>query len=100
MLDEGAEMIQSFGNRETESLFHGESVRKLPPELTSIARRKLDFINLVNAVDQLRIPPSNHLEKLRGDLSGFWSIRVNRQYRIIFKWDSGNAHAVQIVDYH
>lgn len=93
-------MIVSFGNSETESIWHGEWVKKLPKEIQEIGRRKLRMLNnSVNLVD-LKTPPANRLEKLSGKLKDFYSIRINDQWRIIFKWDSGNASGVKIIDYH
>jgi proteic killer suppression protein len=93
-------MIVSFGNSETEKVWNGEIVKKLPIEIQNIGRRKLRMIN--NSVDiaDLRIPPANRLEKLKGELKDFYSIRINDQWRIIFQWDSGNAFEVRIIDYH
>jgi len=93
-------MILSFGNDETESIWNGYRVKKIPPEIQNIGRRKLRMLN--NSVDlkDLRIPPANRLEKLSGRLKEFYSIRINAQWRIIFKWKSGNAFDVEIVDYH
>jgi len=93
-------MIVSFGNSETEKVWNGISVKKLPNEIQHIGRRKLRMLN--NSVDlgDLRIPPSNRLEKLSGNLKDFYSIRINDQWRIIFKWKSGNAFEVEIIDYH
>ena len=93
-------MIISFGNAEIEKVWNGIRVKKLPIEIQNIGRRKLRMIN--NSVDlaDLRIPPSNRLEKLSGKLKDFYSIRINDQWRIIFKWSSGNAFEVEIIDYH
>jgi toxin HigB-1 len=93
-------MILSFGNSDTEKIWNGEKIRKLPPEIQNIGRRKLRMLN--NSIDlvDLRIPPSNRLEKLSGNAKEFYSIRINDQWRIIFKWDSGNAFEVEIIDYH
>ena len=93
-------MIISFGNSDTEKVWNGIRVKKLPMEIQNIGRRKLRMIN--NSVDlaDLRIPPSNRLEKLSGKLKDFYSIRINDQWRIIFKWNSGNALEVEIIDYH
>ena len=93
-------MIISFGNSDTEQVWTGDRVKKLPLEIQNIGRRKLRMLNnSVNLVD-LRIPPANRLEKLSGKLKDFYSIRVNNQWRIIFKWSSGNAFEVEIIDYH
>jgi len=93
-------MIKSFGNSETEDVWNGNRVKKLPIEIQNIGRRKLRMIN--NSVDiaDLRIPPANRLEKLSGKLKDFYSIRINDQWRIIFKWNNGNAFEVKIIDYH
>lgn len=93
-------MIISFGNSDTEKVWNGLRIKKLPLEIQDIGRRKLRMLN--NSVDlaDLRIPPSNRLEKLSGKLKGFYSIRINDQWRIIFKWNSGNAFEVEIIDYH
>lgn len=93
-------MIVSFGNSETEKVWNGTRVKKLPNEIQNIGRRKLRMLN--NSIDlaDLRIPPSNRLEKLSGNLKDFYSIRINDQWRIIFKWNSGNAFEVEITDYH
>jgi len=93
-------MILSFGNDDTESIWNGVRVKKIPPEIQNIGRRKLRMLN--NSVDlkDLRIPPANRLEKLSGKLKEFHSIRINDQWRIIFKWKRGNALEVEIIDYH
>jgi len=93
-------MIKSFGNSETEEIWDGNRVKKLPIEIQNIGRRKLRMIN--NSVDiaDLRIPPANRLKKLSGKLKDFYSIRINDQWRIIFKWNAGNAFEVEIIDYH
>ncbi|MBS1731713.1 MAG: type II toxin-antitoxin system RelE/ParE family toxin [Bacteroidetes bacterium] len=93
-------MIKSFGNSETKEVWNGNRVKKLPIEIQNIGRRKLRMIN--NSVDiaDLRIPPANRLEKLSGKLKEFYSIRINDQWRIIFKWNAGNAFEVEIIDYH
>jgi proteic killer suppression protein len=93
-------MIVSFGNSETEKIWNGERVKKLPKEIQETGRRKLRMLNnSVNLAD-LRIPPSNRLEKLSGKAKDFYSIRVNDQWRIVFKLNSGNASEVEIIDYH
>lgn len=93
-------MIISFGSKETENIWLGSRVKRIPPAVQEVGRRKLRMLN--NAVDlvDLRIPPSNRLEKLAGKLKAFYSIRINDQWRIIFKWNMGNAAEVEIVDYH
>ena len=93
-------MIISFGNSDTESVWNGVRVKKLPLEIQNIGRRKLRMLNnSVNLAD-LRIPPANRLEKLSGTWKDFYSIRINDQWRIIFQWNAGNATEVEIIDYH
>ena len=96
-------MIISFGDKATSDLFNGinsRAVRKIPSNITKIALRKLDLLNAVEQLDELKIPPGNRLESLKGDLKGFYSIRINNQWRIIFQWNNGNVSLVQIIDYH
>ena len=96
-------MIGSFGNDATSDVFHGRRsrhVRKLPPDVIRVAVRKLDLINAAHVLLDLRSPPGNRLELLRGDWSGFHSIRVNDQWRVVFRWAEGQAQDVQLVDYH
>ena len=93
-------MIKSFGNKETEKVWEGIRSNKLPNEIQNIARRKLRMINNAQNINDLRIPPSNHLEKLSGNLKDFHSIRINKQCRIIFMWENDDAYEVEIVDYH
>lgn len=93
-------MISSFGNKETEKIWNGERSKKLPNEIQDIARRKLRMLNNSQDIQDLRIPPANRLEKLGGNLNAFHSIRINKQWRIIFIWENGNAFEVEIIDYH
>jgi proteic killer suppression protein len=93
-------MIVSFGDDETAKIWNGERSRKLPPDIQPAALRKLRLINAAKKVDDLRVPPGNRLERLRGDLAGQWSIRINDQWRIVFRWTEGGADHVSIVDYH
>ena len=93
-------MILTFGSKKTEMVWKGERVRKWPLEIQTIGRRKLRMINNSQNITDLRTPPSNQLEKLSGNLKGFYSIRINDQWRIIFNWDNGNANKVEILDYH
>ena len=93
-------MIKSFGDKETEKIWNGTRSKKLPSEIQNVARRKLRMINNSQNINDLRVPPANRLEKLKGDLSEFHSIRINQQWRIIFKWENDNAYEVSIVDYH
>ena len=92
-------MIRSFGDKRTETLFWDGVVREFR-SIAPRAKRKLEAVNAASRLEDLKVPPSNRLEKLKGNLSGFHSIRVNDQWRIIFKWLNGEPHAVQIVDYH
>jgi proteic killer suppression protein len=93
-------MIISFGNSETEKIWSGDRVKKIPGKIQEVGRRKLRMLNnSVNLAD-LRIPPLNRLEKLAGKLKDFYSIRINDQWRIIFIWNAGNASEVKIIDYH
>ena len=93
-------MIKSFADRETEKIWIGEFYSKLPNIIQPIARRKLRMVNNAQTINDLRIPPANRLEKLRGSLNGFHSIRINKQWRIIFQWINNNAEQVKIEDYH
>jgi len=96
-------LIQSFGDKRTEDLFQGISnreTRKFLADLIKVAVRKLDMLNAAYQLEDLRSPPGNRLEALKGDLKGFYSIRINEQWRIIFQWQNGNVLAVKIVDYH
>lgn len=93
-------MLISFGNADTEQVWIGNRVKKLPIEIQNIGRRKLRMINNSVNIADLRIPPANRLEKLSGKLKDFYSIRINDQWRIIFKWRMGNAFEVEIADYH
>lgn len=93
-------MIISFGSKETEQIWKGIRVKKMPIDIQKVGRRKLRMLNNSQDIADLRIPPSNRLEKLSGKLDGFYSIRINKQWRIIFKWENGNASEVEIIDYH
>lgn len=93
-------MIISFGSKQTEKVWNGERVRKWPIEIQKIGRRKLRMLHNSQNMADLRIPPSNRLEKLSGNLNDYYSIRINDQWRIIFKWDNGQALEVEIIDYH
>ena len=92
-------MIRSFGDKATEALFRDERVRQFAG-IARAAKRKLEAINAANRLEDLTIPPSNRLEKLKGDLKEFYSIRINDQWRICFRWEDGHAFDVEIVDYH
>lgn len=94
--------IKSFADAATADLYHGRNttrVRRFPHDIISVATRKLDVINSAHRLEDLRSPPGNRLEILKGDLAGFYSIRVNQQWRIIFEWDNGAAN-VEMIDYH
>ena len=93
-------MIMSFGDRDTEQLFYRERIKKLPPELLQRARAKLLIIDAAVDENDLAIPPGNRFEKLKGDKKGLCSIRINDQWRVVFKWAEGNAHDVTVTDYH
>ena len=93
-------MIISFGKKETAKIWNGEWVKNLPNEIQEIGRRKLRMLNNSQGLADLTIPPSNKLEKLKGDLKDFYSIRINAQWRIIFKWSNANSYEVEITDYH
>lgn len=93
-------MIVSFGSKETEQIWNGIRVKKMPLEIQNTGRRKLRMLNNSQDLMDLRVPPSNRLEKLSGNLNELYSIRINKQWRIIFKWDNGNASDVEIIDYH
>ena len=93
-------MLTSFGNKDTQKIWEGERVKSLPTEVQEIARRKMRMLNNSQNLTDLMIPPSNRLEKLKGTLKNFYSIRVNDQWRIIFKWNNGNADEVELIDYH
>jgi proteic killer suppression protein len=93
-------MITSFGSKETEKIWNGERVKNLPHEIQQIGRRKLRMLNNSQNLTDLKVPPSNKLEKLSGKMSDLYSIRINDQWRIAFKWDDGNSSDVTILDYH
>ena len=96
-------MIESFGDRLAEDLFYdrlSKDVRRFPPELRRAARRKLLYLHDAGEIGDLRVPPGNRLEALKGRLVGYHTIRINDQWRIVFRWEGGNAHDVQVLDYH
>ncbi|NLP58838.1 type II toxin-antitoxin system RelE/ParE family toxin [Lutibacter sp. B1] len=93
-------MIISFGSKETEKIWNGVRIKKMPIEIQNMGRRKLRMLNNSQDIMDLRIPPSNRLEKLTGKLNEFHSIRINKQWRIVFQWNNGNASEVEIIDYH
>jgi len=93
-------MIKSFRGKETEKIWQGQRSRRLPQAIQHAARRKLRMLNNARILDDLRIPPANRLEALRGQRAGQYSVRINDQWRICFVWDQGDAFDVEIVDYH
>jgi len=93
-------MIASFGDPDTERVWKGTRVKKWPPEIQHVGRRKLRMLNSSINLQDLKIPPSNRLEKLTGKLKNHYSIRINDQWRVIFQWQAGNAYEVEILDYH
>ena len=95
-------MILSFGDGATEDLFHGKASKRAArfANIEAVACRKLDMLNAANSLHDLAASPGNHLEPLKRELKGFYSIRVNDQWRIVFMWEKGNASAVRITDYH
>jgi len=93
-------VIKSFRDRDTERLFQRRPVRKLGSDMQKVALRKLRMLDAATVLDDLRLPPGNRLEKLKGDRAGQHSIRINQQWRICFRWRSGDAFDVEIVDYH
>ena len=93
-------MIESFADRTTEAIYHGKTAKGFPSDFLAVAQRKLDMLRRASTLQDLRVPPGNRLEALKGDLAGFHSIRINDQWRIVFQWSQGSAHQVRIVDYH
>ncbi len=93
-------MIRSFKDREAEHVYGQVVSRKLPSDMQQTALRKLRMINNAKNIQDLRVPPANRLEKLSGDRSGQYSIRINDQWRVCFTWRDGEAHDVEITDYH
>ena len=96
-------MIESFGNALAEDLFddkNSKATKAFPPELRRVARRKLQYLHEAADLGDLKSPPGSRLEGLKGDLKGFHSIRINDQWRVVFRWSGGNAFDVQVVDYH
>ena len=93
-------MIVSFGSKDSEKIWNGIRVNKLPNEVQEVGRRKLRMLNNSQNLTDLKIPPSNRLEKLGGNLKEYYSIKINDKWRIIFKWNYGNSTDVTIIDYH
>lgn len=93
-------MIKTFNCKETEKIFNREFSKKFPQDIQRVALRKLRMINRANILNDLKVPPANRLEALRGERKGQFSIRINEQWRICFKWNDGEVNNVEIVDYH
>jgi proteic killer suppression protein len=93
-------MIKTFANKTTAAVFANERERKLPPDVLQVARRKLVMLDKAERPDDLRVPPGNRLEALRGERSGQFSLRINGQWRLCFRFENGHAYDVEIVDYH
>jgi len=93
-------MILTFGFKDTEKIWNGERAKRIPLEIQQIGRRKLRMLNNSQNLTDLKAPPSNRLEKLSGKLNDFFSIRINDQWRIIFRWENNHASEVEIIDYH
>jgi len=93
-------MIRSFRNKSTESIWQGLPTRSLPREIQEVARRKLRMLNNAQNLNDLRVPPGNRLEALKGKRKGQHSIRINDRWRVCFRWSDGDAHDVEVVDYH
>jgi len=93
-------VITGFADKESERLFARQFSKRLPPDIQRSARRKLEVLNVAKSLDDLRVPPGNHLEKLVGDRKGQHSIRINQRWRICFVWKAGDAYDVAVVDYH
>lgn len=93
-------MIKSFADKRTEEIYKGQKIKKLDADLQKKILRRLRYIDAAIRLEDLRVPPSNKLEKKEGNLKDFYAIWVNRQWRIIFKWSGGDAYEVQLVDYH
>lgn len=94
-------MIASFGDKATERLFHdGTAKGALPNQIEKVALRKLDMLNAATQLSDLRSPPGNRLEALKGEYAGYHSVRINDQWRVVFRWEGADAHEVQVLDYH
>ncbi|MCL2017791.1 MAG: type II toxin-antitoxin system RelE/ParE family toxin [Alphaproteobacteria bacterium] len=93
-------MVKSFKCKETQKIYDGIVSKKFPHDIQSRARRRLDFLDAAENIEDLRIPPSNNLEKLSGDRAGQYSIRINDKWRVCFEWKDGEVENVEIVDYH
>lgn len=93
-------MIRSFADKRTQAIYNGDAPRGLPHDIVPGVRRRLDRLAAVGKLTELMVPPGNRLEALKGDLAGYHSIRVNDQWRIVFKWENDGPHEVRLMDYH
>ena len=93
-------MIKTFKDDETKKIYQRQRSRKLPADIQQVALRKLRMINNAISINDLRVPPANRLEKLSGNRAGQWSIRINEQWRVCFRWEGSDAYDVEITDYH
>lgn len=93
-------MIKTFKDDETKKIYQRQSSRKLPDDIQQVALRKLRMLNNAISINDLRVPPANRLEKLSGNRAGQWSIRINDQWRVCFRWEGSDAYDVEITDYH
>ncbi len=93
-------MIKTFSDKTTAAVFADEKVRQFPTDILQTARRKLNMLDKADRIDDLHSPPGNRLEALSGDRAGQWSIRINQQWRLCFRFENGNAYDVEIIDYH
>lgn len=93
-------MIKRFADRDIEKFYETGKSKKVPSTIQKVALRKLDYLNAAHILEDLRVPPGNMLEPLKGNLQGKYSIRINKQYRIVFLFENGNAYDVEIIDYH
>jgi len=93
-------MIKRFADRDTEKFYETGKSKKVPSTIQKVALRKLDYLHAAHLLEDLRVPPGNMLEALKGNLQGKYSIRINKQYRIVFLFENGNAYDVEIIDYH
>jgi toxin HigB-1 len=93
-------VIKTFKNEDTQKIYQRQRSRKYPSDIQQVALRKLRMINNSVSINDLRVPPANHLEKLKGNRVGQWSIRINDQWRVCFRWEGSDAYDVEITDYH
>ncbi|MEA3418766.1 MAG: type II toxin-antitoxin system RelE/ParE family toxin [Campylobacterota bacterium] len=93
-------MIKEFADREIERFYETGKSKKIPSTILKVALRKLDYLNAAHILEDLRVPPGNMLEALKGNLKGKYSIRINNQYHIVFLFENGNVYDVEIIDYH